>query len=110
MIRVTDSKLNQKLLGKIRPMVAIGWIIMASMLQLKAQQTFSVKQKRVRFLIDLSYQFVGKDLSKRFQSQLDSVQKIAANESDERSLAYLQFIQLRMKEEEAIAEKEKKYM
>ncbi|MBB3841341.1 tetratricopeptide (TPR) repeat protein [Runella defluvii] len=89
-----------------RLVVVISWVIMSSTLQLNAQQAFSVKQKRVRFLIDLSYQFVGNDLSKRYQSQLDSVQKVAANESDERSLAYLEVIQLRMKKEEATQEKE----
>ena len=76
-------------------------------MKLHGQEVFSASEKRVRYLIDFSFQFGADAQVSRYKSELDSIQKVAKDERDERSLAYLDFLKLRLSEEIAPTKEEK---
>lgn len=88
------------MLTRVLVVFLVCWMGWGSILTLHGQDQFSVEQKRTRFLIDFSYQFVAQntDATSRFELQMDSLQKVASQEKDKRALAYLQILRLRLQE------------
>lgn len=95
------------MLYRILLVIALYWIAGGGAMKLHGQEVFSASEKRVRYLIDFSFQFGADSQVSRYKSELDSIQKVAKEERDERSLAYLNFLKLRLSEEIAPTEEEK---
>ena len=95
------------MLYRILLVIALYWIAGGGVMKLHGQEVFSASEKRVRYLIDFSFQFGADAQVSRYKSELDSIQKVAKNERDERSLAYLDFLKLRLSEEIAPTKEEK---
>lgn len=77
-------------------------------IKLQGQEVFSENETRVRYLIDFSFQFGAPNAQiSRYKLELDSIQRVAQIKQDERSLAYLNFLKLRLNEEVASTDKEK---
>lgn len=95
------------MLYRILLVIALYWIAGGGVMKLHGQEVFSASEKRVRYLIDFSFQFGADAQVSRYKSELDSIQKVAKDERDERSLAYLDFLKLRLSEEIAPTKEEK---
>lgn len=95
------------MLYRILLVIAVYWIAGGGAMKLHGQEVFSASEKRVHYLIDFSFQFGADTQVSRYKSELDSIQKVAKEERDERSLAYLDFLKLRLSEEIAPTKEEK---